>query len=251
MQTKIESNEQYHSSKDISASGLKKIYQKSVYHYLNQKPFSSSSLDLGSAIHTVLLEPEIFKNEFYVMGKVDRRTKEGKKEYNKHLMAANGRKLLTQNEMNIIEPVKENFAKHDLAKEYCVGKIELSHYLKFLSVPVRVRPDVKGVNFISDIKTCQDNSPKAFKRDVYKYAYHLQAAFYSDALGFPAENFRFIAIETNYPYSIEVYSLSEDMIEQGRNAYKSAIESWILYLDTGVESGYKGLDYKEDGSIII
>ena len=52
MQTKVESNEQYHSNTNISASGLKTIFKKSVYHYLNQKPFSSSSLELGSAIHT-------------------------------------------------------------------------------------------------------------------------------------------------------------------------------------------------------
>lgn len=251
MQTKVESNEQYHSNTSISASGLKTIFKKSVYHYLNQKPFSSSSLELGSAIHTILLEPEIFKNEYYIIPKVDRRTKEGKSEYNKHLMAANGRKMISTDEMEIIEPVLENFNNHELAKEYCVGKIELSHYGNFMDIPIRVRPDVKGFNFISDIKTCQDNSPAAFKKDIFKYNYHLQATFYSDALGFPAENFRFIAIETNYPYTIEVYSLSEEMIEKGRNAYKSAIESWKLYLDTGVVSGYKGYEYAKDGSILI
>ena len=32
-----DSNEQYHSHSSISASGLKTIYKKSVYHLLNQK----------------------------------------------------------------------------------------------------------------------------------------------------------------------------------------------------------------------
>lgn len=251
MQTKIESNEQYHSCKDISASGLKKIYQKSVYHFLNSLPYSSTSLDLGSAIHTILLEPELFKNEFYVLPKIDRRTKKGKEDYNKHLMAANGKKLLDPETLEIVDEIEKNFKTHDLAKEYCVGDVEVSHYGEFMGVPIRVRPDVKGINWISDIKTCQDNSPKAFKRDIYKWAYHLQAAFYSDALGFPIENFRFIAIETKYPFSIEVYALNDEMIEQGVNAYKSALNDWKMYLDTGVVSGYKGVEYARDGAIII
>ena len=38
MKTQFDSNEQYHSSPGISASGLKAIYKKSVYHFLNKKP---------------------------------------------------------------------------------------------------------------------------------------------------------------------------------------------------------------------
>ena len=84
-----------------------------------------------------------------------------------------------------ITKILENFRNHDLAQKYCQGQIELSHYGKYENLDVRVRPDclnrVEG--FISDVKTCQDNSPNAFKRDVYKYAYHLQAAFYMDMCG--------------------------------------------------------------------
>jgi hypothetical protein len=36
---KQDTNKMYHSQKGISASGLKKIYKKSVYHYLHQQPF--------------------------------------------------------------------------------------------------------------------------------------------------------------------------------------------------------------------
>ena len=145
----------------------------------------------------------------------------------------------------------QNLRQNDLAQKYCKGTIELSHYGKMNGADIRVRPDCIGDDWISDVKTCQDNSPVAFRRDVYKYAYHLQACFYSDVLGFPVENFRFIAVETNYPYSIEVYGLDENMIEQGRNAYQKALSDYSFYLSTGIEKGYQAAGYNEDGSLIL
>ena len=56
---KQDSNDVYHSHDSISASGLKTIYKKSVYHYLNKEQFKSSpSMKFGSAVHSALLEPE-------------------------------------------------------------------------------------------------------------------------------------------------------------------------------------------------
>ena len=56
-----DTNSEYHDGNDaISASGLKAIYQKSVFHFLNQKPFvSSPSMNFGSAVHSHILEPEL------------------------------------------------------------------------------------------------------------------------------------------------------------------------------------------------
>ena len=58
MKVQFDSNEKYHSSPGISASGLKAIHKKSVYHFLNQKPFESSAMALGTAVHCAMLEPE-------------------------------------------------------------------------------------------------------------------------------------------------------------------------------------------------
>ena len=53
-----------------------------MYHYLNQKPFESKAMAFGSAVHTALLEPDDFDDEYYVMPKLDRRTKIGQTTYN-------------------------------------------------------------------------------------------------------------------------------------------------------------------------
>lgn len=252
MQTVKDTNEQYHSKDSISASGLKTIFKKSVKHYIDRLPFTSKSMELGSAIHTIMLEGnEQFYKDYYLLPKLDLRYKADKEQFKQHEKLAKGRKLLREDEMKIIDSVMMNFKSDQLAQESCKGEIELSHYGDFQGVPVRVRPDVKGDGFIADVKTCQDNSPEAFRRDLYKYAYHLQACFYSDVLGFDPAEFRFIAVETNYPFTIQVYKLKPETIERGRAAYQKAIELWKLYLDTGLASGYVNEDQQQNGTILL
>ena len=248
---KQDTNEVYHSMPGISESGLKTIYKKSVYHFLNQKPFETASMALGTAVHTALLEPDVFFDEYHIMPKIDRRTKEGKEAFATEQKKAENKILLSADEYEKIEGILANFRKDDLAQHYCKGQIELSHYGKYDDLDVRVRPDClnRVENFISDVKTCQDNSPHAFRRDIYKYGYHLQAAFYMDMLDI--DNFKFIAVETNYPYSVEVYTLGEDLIEAGRTAWKTAFSDWKLYVDTGVISKHNWFDFDDDGSKVL
>ena len=70
-----------------------------------------------------------------------------------------------------------------------------------------------------------------------------------DVLGI--ENFRFIAVTTSFPHTVEVYSLDEKTIEFGRNAWKQAFENWKKYLDTGKMPGYSWYQFNEDGSYIL
>jgi len=251
MISKNDSNEDYHASPGISASGLKTIYLKSMFHYLNQKPFESKAMAFGSAVHTALLEPDDFDNEYYIMPKLDRRTKIGQTIYNNHLKLTKDKKLLTKEEGDKINYIIKNFRKNTLAKEYSQGQIEISHYGKYNDIDVRIRPDVlnRERDFISDVKTCQDNSPMAFKRDIYKYAYHLQAAFYIDQLGI--NNFKFIAVQNVYPFTVEVYTLSNELLERGRNAWKQAFKDYEIYLETGIITSYNWQTYSDDGSYIL
>jgi len=253
MKVQFDSNEVYHSSSAISASGLKTIAKKSVYHFLNQKRFESSAMALGTAVHCAMLEPDLYYKDYHIIPKIDRRTKAGKEQYELETKKAEGKIVLSMDDHNKITAILDNFRKHDLAIKYCKGEIELSHYKKEDGIDVRIRPDVlnRVENFISDVKTCQDNSPSAFRRDVYKYGYHIQCAFYSDMLNIPAENFRFIAVETNYPFTVEVYGLSDEMIESGRKGWQKAFQDWKLYIETGLISGYNWNNFNNDGSLIL
>ena len=80
-----DSNDQYHSHDSISASGLKTIYKKSVYHLINQQFKETPAMALGTAVHQALLEPDDFYDIYHVIEKINKRTKAGKEEYEKQL----------------------------------------------------------------------------------------------------------------------------------------------------------------------
>ena len=251
MIVKKDSNDHYHSHNSISASGLKEIYKKSVYHFLNRKFKESPAMKLGTAVHQAILEPDDFYDIYHIIEKIDKRTKAGKEEYEKQKNLAENKIILESDTHYIIKEILNSFREHKLAQHYCKGEIELSHYLKHEGVDVRVRPDCinRISNFISDVKTCQDNSPEVFKRDIYKWGYHLQAAFYMDMLGI--DKFKFIAITTSYPYTVEVYTLDEDTLEFGRNAWQQAFSNWKIYLETKQTPGYHWYKYDDDGSYLL
>jgi len=247
-----DSNEHYHSHDSISASGLKEIAKNSVYHFINKKWNETPSMAFGTAVHTALLESEIFYDTYYPMPEIkDLRTKEGKLLKKEAEEKSDGRICLSHYDHFRIKKIVENFKKNKLAVEYCKGEKELSHYLKYNGLPVRVRPDVVNhvSGFISDVKTTQSASPKSFRNDVRKFYYSLQAAFYMDMLG--VKEFKFIACEVNHPFTVVVYTLDNDLIEYGRKMYKQAFNDWFEYKINNKIKLYHSDYMANDGSYLI
>jgi len=238
----IDDNAFYHSQSDyVSSSALKSIAKRSVYHYINTEPMGpSEALFIGSAFHTLVLEPHLFDKEFHVSQKIDRRTKVGKAK-----AAALEAELIAQGKMGIKEDAYEMICKmrdQIKADPICSGILEggepeVSFYIEdFHGIKVRVRPDYIGKDYIVDLKSCQDASPKLFLKDIYKYGWKLQAAFYADVLRM--DKFYFLASEKKSPYQCQLYLMSEKSMEEGRRMYLQAIEAWKQYQETGIAPKY-------------
>lgn len=242
-----DTNAEYHSVKSLSSSALKTIYKTSVKHWLSVKVKPSKAMDFGTAVHTALLEPLKFKDDVAVKpDNIDRRTKAGKEAYAEFVEDAKGKAIIDNDQNNLIHEIIDVVQSKSYIDYYLHGQTELSHYGKFMDLDCRCRPDVinTGKNFITDIKTCQSTHPADFTRDVEKWRYDLQAAFYSDFCGIPAENFRFVIIMATMalqddgsvkPYAdAQLISLDKNLIERGRAAYKEAINKYKLYLKVGI-----------------
>lgn len=258
-----DTNAEYHSlgKEVISASGLKMIAKKSVAHYLSSAGIKETdSMRLGTAVHAKILEPENYDNDIAVLPEMNLRTKDGRAERDAFEANNKGKTIIRTDDLDTIQGIYLNYRNHPLAPRLLNNaKIEYSHYGEIQGIPIRCRPDayVEETGVIIDVKTCQDNSPKAFRSDVFKYGYHIQAAFYCESLkkildrNFSPLNFRFIAVETNYPFSCEVYALSEEMIEWGYKAMEKAWDEWKLYKETGVILGYQTEETSADGALIL
>ncbi len=253
---KKDTNQEYHSSKSISASGLKEIWLTSVYDFNRRVYEDKPAYRLGTMIHELFLEPDEFKENYYLpTEKIDRRTKAGKEKFAE---LSKMRKIVaTYDEVQTINGLKKSLNSNNemskLARKYLEGDSEVSHYFSYKGIEARVRPDLKGNGFISDIKTAQFMNgrfgKKEFKSQIYSFGYHLQATFYADMLDIHPREFKFIWMEKKYPFRIVVTTLSDKQIEEGRGGYLSALEAWKAYIDLGIEKRFDSDDLLYDGSL--
>jgi ASC-1-like (ASCH) protein len=188
----------------------------------NQRHFA-----IGSAVHEMILEPELFNSNYLVSPKIDKRTKEGKEAYAKFTELAQGKTMLFEDEFTMINEmcfnVKQNPTFMELLND---SYYEVSCYTidEATGLNIRLRPDIlpKSKSTIVDIKTCLDSSPKKFNNDVYSYGYSISAAYYLDFIN--RENYVFAAIEKQPPFQTSLYVLTDEMIEYGRQQYRMALD---------------------------
>ena len=244
--------EEYLGKKDhISASDIKnflkspKIYWDSKYG--KKKETKARHFAVGSAIHELILEPHQFHNNYVVVPKVNKTTKVGKAAWAEFLIEANGRTIITEEEMDIAINGAEQSSLNDTLVEFIKNSYrELSCYTVDIitGLKIKLRPDIlcKNKSVIVDIKTCMDSSYNSFKySNVNGYMYWISAAYYGDFLN--KENYVFCAIEKAKPYQTSLYVLNDDYIEKGRAKYRMALDLikwsydnnyWCNYFEFGL-----------------
>ena len=110
---------------------------------------------------------------------------------------------------------------------------------------IKCRPDCitdfNGKHILIDYKTCTDAENTKFYRDSIKFGYDLQLAYYREILkqntGLDYDVV-IIAQEKTAPYVTNVFQLSENYLENGRNLYKEMLKVYKNCLDTDNWYGY-------------
>ena len=127
---------------------------------------------------------------------------------------------------------------YEYADEF--GEIIVLDFSEFSDLKFRVRPDqfqMRGdeIIWIDDWKTCRDASLYAFKGDLYKLAYDLQAIFYSGVMGVDPELFTFWAVQKEKPYSSAPYNLKPDTIHRAIIKLHKTLKRIKLWKETGYD----------------
>lgn len=216
----------YYSASDIK-NFLKSPKMFFYDKYTKVKEENQRHFAIGSAVHEMILEPQLFNSNYLVAPKFDKRTKEGKESFAKFNEMAQGKTILFEDEyamvLEMAVNVKNNHTFMELLND---SYYEVSCYTidATTGLSIRLRPDIlpKSKSTIVDIKSCIESSPKRFKSDVYSYGYSISAAFYLDFL--KRENYVFAAIEKQAPFQSSLYVLNDDMVEYGRQQYRMALD---------------------------
>lgn len=241
-------NDDYHAMASVSKSGLDLIARSPAHYRFAPAHTATRNMEIGTAIHTALLEPERFAAEYVLLRDVaDRRAAA----YKAATAVHGTERVLVSHEADDVAGMQESVYANPIAAAWLKnpGIRELSVFATDpeTGLPVRCRFDIltecgHGI----DLKKTQDAREDAFSRAVHSYRYHVQAAFYSDvyewATGQRLESFRFLAVEQSAPNACRVYRLDETAIQEGRREYREDLNRFAACLVTDTWPAYECTD---------
>lgn len=233
------SNAEYHASEGISRSGISELKKSPLHYwdrYLNadrEQSEPSQAMILGSAIHTLVLEPDNFLNEFAVSSKVGRYWQAEDSE---------GKQIIRADDLEKAQLIANSILEHPKAQALLNGaNIEKSIYWEDAGTGLlcKARPDIwnAAIGVVCEIKTTREANLNGFAYMVRTGDYHIQAAMQLDAIYFATgekiNSFVFIAAPTSRPFKPYACMLDEAAIEAGRREYKDALKVARKCIDSG------------------
>lgn len=232
--------EHYHSATGVSKSMLDILAAKTPAHlqaYLKEPPAQTEAQRFGSILHRALLEPDTFRGAFYEKPpKMNFATNLGKEWKEMH----SDKPVVTSEESAMIASMVSAVHTHPFAKRLLAGaQPEQSIFVEDTHGTLRKsRLDAltKG-NVIPDIKTCESAALDNFERNISRYRFHVQAAYYLDncnLVGIEKVSFFFICVEKSPPFAVRCLQLIGDVINAGRILYQRDLQIYRNCLETGI-----------------
>lgn len=231
----------YHAHPAVSKSVLDKIARSPLHAraYLDgvrEEP--TAAMQFGTALHTCVLEPERFADEYAVFDG-DRRTKDGKARY--EALQSAGTTIISAADADAITAMTMSVRNHPVANALLQdGVAEASVFWPHppTGLMLKCRPDywVRERGLVVDLKTTEDASPAGFARSVAQYRYHVQAAHYRHGTG--ASRFVFVAIEKRAPYAVATYELDAAALELGHVLRERDLQQYASCAEFNLWPGY-------------
>lgn len=217
------SSDEYHADPALGSSSLKTLAMKTPAHLKGEVRKESAAFDLGSAFHTLVLEPH--KEHLIICGGDNRRGNAWRDA--KADAESKGALILTQDEYDQVFRMRDALMQNpdcvDLLSGKTQAELSLFHKDEQSGVQAKIRPDLYNSekNIIVDLKTCISAEPHAFAKACYDWGYAIQQAWYQRIWeGFHKKDlngFFFLAAEKNPPYLTAIYQLDKVSLMEGYN----------------------------------
>ena len=210
---------EYNSAPGIRRSDLWKINESpEKYKYYQDHPLEKTpALLFGSAAHSFILEPDKFDEDYAVAPIVDRRTKEGKSEWELFCTENSNKDIISAEDFKIIQEMAAAIWRNPIANNliYGKGKTEVPFFWidKDTGEKCKVKLDrlvrIDRRFVVVDYKTALSAETTRFCNEIPKLGYHLQAAMYTEGVMKKKRlkyrpDFIFVVQEKKEPYSVNV-----------------------------------------------
>lgn len=233
-----------------------KMMKKSPLHYrhaMREQAPDTDPMRLGRATHVAALEPERFARSWVKWDGGRRASKEWDKF--EALAVSKGCGILTEDQWDTAQAIANAATLDEHAARYLRGgRAEVTMIWKDEATGIlcKGRPDFgsAGSGALADLKTTRDASPEGFARLAWNLDYMGQASFYRDgrkALTGEAGPYAIVAVESTKPHAVQVFLMSEEMLDAGRDLYRGHLERlawcrkegrWPAYADGPLELGF-------------
>lgn len=237
------SNEDYHSRHThLSHSGMLALLRSPKHYkaYLNRE--RDDKPNLGTAIHTAILEPERFTHEYVAY--LGRRQGKIWEAFEKEHA---GGVILNKEEMKATTGALDAVMEFDEMPLWAMlrnSQVELSIFWHDpeLDVPLRIRPDALHPLVTFDLKSIDDARPDRVRRQMGQMEYDLQAALYMrgvQAFTGRRQPFVFAFVEDREPHGVWLHTAGQSVIANGNIKLRRAARAFKRLQETGDWHGYR------------
>lgn len=272
--------ELYHKLPCASNSRLNKLARSPAHlkAYLEEPDADTKALRIGRAIHTAVLEPDLFSMTFTVADRCEATYKTGARSGERCENAGSiysaregwlcgqhkGKQTESDDERTVLAPdayatalaARDAIYRHPGAKTLLDDAHEKELVVVWADpetgVLCKARYDALTRKFgaIIDLKSCTDASKRAFERTIYARGYDIQGAHYlngAEANDIPLmHGFVHVAVEKEVPVAA-AYRLDDKVVEAGRARLSRLLKMYDRCMTTNEFPGYS--DLVEDVSI--
>ncbi len=231
--------------KEMGKTPLHAFYRKS------NRMQPTEEMQVGSAAHCRILEPDKWDSRFYVCPPCKRNTKDGKAIYAEAEAAANGRTILRLSEdaesasaiamaesvsahalcgKMISDPGQSEVSAlwyDEMGKQWCKGRFD------------KLIPG--DINIVLEIKTSARIDDYSFSRTAKNLHYDAQAAWYLWGLACISGEtaiHQIMAVESKPPFSCRILQLADESIEAGATNYTRWYLEYCQCAKSGLWPGY-------------
>lgn len=203
---------------------------RSAMHYISAVEGllggDTRKLRLGRALHSFLLEPDVFKATWVAWGA----RRQGKKwEEFKAAAGRDGKEIVTWAEMAMVTNAAAAIQRHPDASSHLGGAREV--FVTWLDqdtgLRCKARIDLLTADRLLDVKSTTNVHEWVFGSLAARLGYHAKLAFYADGLaasGIVVEPEPvIIAVEIARPWDVVPFELPLPVVEQGRRDYKALL----------------------------
>lgn len=241
----------YHSLPLASASALKLLAKSPAHLAWDRRPDAvdkaTPAMQLGTALHFAVIEPQRFESLYAVLPKCDRRTTAGKEAYAAFVAENVGKTIIDADDyakvLGMATSLRSNEMFADLVENATAKEISGIWQDKNTGVICKMRGDlfVDEYSAIVDVKSCVDASPAGFLRAIVSNGYHIQGEFYlqgATANGQHYQNFLFACVESQAPYFTAIYQLSTEFLGLARAQINVLLDLYRECEESGMWPGY-------------